>query len=90
MPTRLSNNTQIFTDSVTVSGTEMEVKHAGMTDPMKYQIAKQLKEHAKDRLTSSMSLQNLAKSVKAKAFDRLAHMVLPFVCYANTEERLAI
>lgn len=48
MPTRLNNNTQIFTDSVTVSGTEMEVKHAGMTDPMKYQIAKQLKEHAKD------------------------------------------
>lgn len=47
-PTRLSNNTQIFTDGVTISGTQMEVTHAGMGDPMKYQIAKQMKEHAKD------------------------------------------
>lgn len=47
-PTRLSNNTQIFTDGVTISGTQMQVNHAGMADPMKYQIAKQLKEHAKD------------------------------------------
>ncbi len=89
-PTRLNNNTQIFTDGVTISGTQMQVNHAGMADPMKYQIAKQLKEHAKDRLKSSMSLKNLAKSVKAKAFDGIARMVLPFVCYANTEERLAI
>jgi hypothetical protein len=47
-PTRINNNTQIFTDWVTVSRTQMAVDHAGQADPMKYQITKQLKEHAKD------------------------------------------
>lgn len=47
-PTRLNNNTQVFIDWVTISGTQMAVTHAGQPDPMKYQIAKQLKEHAKD------------------------------------------
>lgn len=55
-PTRLNNNTQIFTDWVTVSRTQMAVDHAGQGDPMKYQITKQLKEQAKDRAKVSMSL----------------------------------
>jgi hypothetical protein len=48
-PTRLSNNTQIFKDEITVSGTQMSVVQAGPgKDPMAYQVSKQLKEHAKD------------------------------------------
>lgn len=87
-PTRLNNNTQVFADFVQVSETQMVVDHAGMTDPMKYQITKQLKEHAKDKPLNVLT--NLAKSVKATALDLLAYIMLPFVCYANTEERLAI
>ena len=46
-PTRLTNITQIFTDNVTVSGTEVAVaNYAG--NPLEYQVAKNAKEHAKD------------------------------------------
>lgn len=47
-PTRESNITQIVKDEVLVSGTELEVDNAGMSDPFKYQISKQTLEHAKD------------------------------------------
>lgn len=45
-PTRATNVTQIFTDYITVSGTEMTVD--GVTSPWDYQIDKNLTEHAKD------------------------------------------
>lgn len=45
-PSRATNNTQIFIDDVTVSGTEMTVK--GVTDAWDYQINKNLTEHARD------------------------------------------
>jgi hypothetical protein len=45
-PSRATNKTQIFTDNITVSGTERAV--TGVVDPWQYQTEKALKEHAKD------------------------------------------
>lgn len=45
-PGRSSNNTQIFKDDITVSGTEIEVD--SVVDAWKYQMNKNLVEHAKD------------------------------------------
>jgi hypothetical protein len=47
MPSRLNNNCQIFADWVLISGTELAVNPAP-GDPMKYQIMKNMVEHAKD------------------------------------------
>lgn len=46
-PTRLNNNTQIFTKYVTISGTQMAIDHAG-GDTKRHQKAKAAKEMAKD------------------------------------------
>lgn len=45
-PTRSTNVTQIFTDAVQVSGSEVAVN--GVTQPFSYQIEKNMVEHAKD------------------------------------------
>lgn len=45
-PTRASNITQIFTDNIQISGTEIAVD--GVTNAWNYQINKNIKEHAKD------------------------------------------
>jgi hypothetical protein len=47
-PTRLNNVTQIFSDAVQVSGTEVAVN--GVVEPYQFQIQKTLVEHAKDKL----------------------------------------
>lgn len=46
--TRLSNNTQIFTKTVEVSGTDMEIDTAGVDDEFAYQMEKRMKEIATD------------------------------------------
>jgi hypothetical protein len=46
--TRLSNYTQIFQTPVEVSDTQREVDTAGIEDEFSYQMAKAMKEHARD------------------------------------------
>ena len=46
--TRLSNYTQIFVTDVEVSDTQRAVDTAGMEDEFAYQMAKSMKEHARD------------------------------------------
>lgn len=46
--TRVGNYTQIFTTTVEVSDTQREVDAAGIEDEMSYQVAKKMKEHARD------------------------------------------
>ena len=46
--TRVSNNTQIFTKAVEVSGTHMAVDVAGVEDEFAYQMEKRMKEIATD------------------------------------------
>ena len=45
-PSRASNNTQIFTDNITVSDTAAVVD--GVVNALEYQMTKNMKEHAKD------------------------------------------
>lgn len=47
-PARATNNTQIFSDHVLVSDTEIAVNIGGAQGAFEYQIEKNLKEHAKD------------------------------------------
>jgi len=46
--TRLSNNTQIFSKTVEVSGTQQAVSTAGLDDEFAYQLEKRMKEIATD------------------------------------------
>lgn len=46
--TRVNNYTQIFQTAVEVSDTQREINTAGMEDEFAYQMAKAMKEHARD------------------------------------------
>lgn len=46
--TRIGNYTQIFVTTAEVSDSQREVETAGIKDEMSYQLAKKMKEHARD------------------------------------------
>jgi hypothetical protein len=67
--TRLSNHTQIFATLVEVSETQRAVDAAGLEDEYSYQMAKKLKEHARDienALASTASTGNSGASGTAR------------------------
>jgi len=74
--TRVGNYTQIFVTPVEVSDTQRAVDTAGVEDEFAYQMAKKLKEHARDKLKMSL---NLAISGKAYSL---------FLRYGDPEERI--
>jgi hypothetical protein len=64
---RVGNYTQIFETPIEVSDTQRSVDVAGLSDEFAYEMAKAVKEQARDKQKMS---RNLAKSVKLLTFSR--------------------
>lgn len=79
--TRLSNWTQIFQTAVEVSDTQRSVMTAGIEDEFAYQMAKKMKEHARD---IEYALVNGTGNSGASGTARELKGVLTFISTNNT------